>query len=347
MNALLGLLGMVHGAVVSLRNQLYELEILPSRSVSRPVLSVGNLVMGGTGKTPMISFLLELLSERGVRAAVVSRGYGGTYRGVAKLPKAGSLSEAARIYGDEPAWLSFAHKTANVYVGRDRLAAARFAIGEEPDVQILLLDDGFQHRRLRRELNLVMVDSSAPLSDARMFPRGRGREGLGSLARANAIILNKINLSVPERVKCWAELISEHAGQTTPIYRFACELAELVELKTQQLRVAESLRGQRVVLLSALARPQAFEDLVRRACGVEVRKHFCFKDHHRFTAADVAAVRRATGDGEWIIITQKDAVKFDPSWHEGVLVTQLALSTGEQTREEIYALVKQILATAS
>ena len=268
----------IYGGVVGARNALYDRQILRSRQLQGPVVSVGNLSAGGTGKTPFVILLGELLKGRGIKFDVLSRGYGRISRGVRLVDPAG----LPREFGDEP--LLIARKLQMpVIVGEDRYDAGRFAESRFGP-QLHLLDDGFQHRALARDFDIVLV-TPQDASD-RLFPAGRLREPLHSLARADAVVL-----------------ASGASADSFPI---------------QQKLIWRVRRGivpvnvpTRPVVFCGIARPQNFV-LQLRAANIEPIAQAFYRDHHAYSEKDIRELlelkRRSEAGG--FVTTEKDAVNL-------------------------------------
>lgn len=274
----MSMLAGLYGAAVAVRNTLYDRGSFASRRLSTPVVSIGNISVGGSGKTPFVILLGELLKRRGKQVAVLSRGYGRGTRGVAVVDSAGT----ARQFGDEP--LLIARKLGvPVVVGEDRYEAGRVAEKKfAPD--LFLLDDGFQHRALYRDFDIVLVTPD----DARdrLLPVGRLREPLSALARADALVLT--------------------SG------------AEQKDFPVRDQFVWRALRGivpgrlpSRPVVFCGIARPQSFFLQLHKA-GVEPAAEAAFRDHHNYTQPDVQQLarlaQRAEADG--FVTTEKDAINL-------------------------------------
>jgi tetraacyldisaccharide 4'-kinase len=271
-------LSLLFGAAVRARNALYSRGVLPSRRLERPVVSVGNLSVGGSGKTPFVLLLGEMLKQRGIAFDVLSRGYGRHTRGVAIVDPGG----ASRDFGDEP--LLIARKLqVPVIVGEERFAAGRLAEERFPS-RLHLLDDGFQHRALARDFDIVLV--TAEDAHDRLLPAGRLREPLSSLARADAVVLTS---GAPEDMFPLEGKLVWRAHRTiTPSNLPAHPLA-----------------------FCGIARPQNFFVQLRNA-GVELAAEASFRDHHQYTEKDVrelmAAAARSEADS--FVTTEKDAVNL-------------------------------------
>lgn len=274
MNPLAGL----YGAASALRNALYDRGVLASRRLARPVVSVGNLSAGGAGKTPFVIALGRLLLERGIRFDVLSRGYGRKTRGVLVVEPEGSAAE----FGDEP--LLIARRLGvPVIVGESRYQAGRRA-EERFESQLHILDDGFQHRSLARDFNIVLM-TAEDFRD-RLLPSGRLREPLSSLGRADAIVL-----------PIDAEL--DH-----PALR-----QKLVWRVERNIAIPSRLAAP--VVFCGIARPQQFFTQVRTA-GITPAAEVAFADHHAYDQNDVQrlADTLANVSADGFLTTEKDAINL-------------------------------------
>jgi tetraacyldisaccharide 4'-kinase len=271
-------LSAIYGAVVGARNAFYDRRWLLSRSLQGPVISVGNLSAGGAGKTPFIMLLGELLKARGIRFDVLSRGYGRKTRGVLLVDPGG----LPRDFGDEPLLIA-RRLQVPVIVGEDRYEAGCFAESRF-GAQIHLLDDGFQHRRLARDFDIVLVTPE----DARdrLLPAGRLREPLHSLQRADAVVL-----------------ASGASGESFP-------LAGKTAWRLRRGIVAQNIPS-RPVVFCGIARPRNFL-LQLRTAGVDPGAEAFFRDHHAYTEKDVRDLlqlqQRSEAGG--FVTTEKDAVNL-------------------------------------
>ncbi|MFY9904341.1 MAG: tetraacyldisaccharide 4'-kinase [Terriglobales bacterium] len=277
MNPLAGL----YGGVASLRNALFDRGVLPSRRLQRPVISVGNLSAGGSGKTPFVIALGEILTARGIRFDVLSRGYGRKTRGVLVVEAGGKAAD----FGDEP--LLIARRLgAPVVVGESRYAAGR-AAEQKFDSQLHILDDGFQHRSLFRDFDIVLM-TERDFEDV-LLPAGRLREPLSSLGRADAIVQ-------PAGLR-----VDHMALGQKPIWR--------VERK---LVVAEAPSAP--IVFCGIARAEQFFEQVR-AAGIVPSAEVEFRDHHAYGRNDVErliAMRGKLGAGGFLT-TEKDAINLESS----------------------------------
>jgi tetraacyldisaccharide 4'-kinase len=272
------LLGSIFGAGVRSRNALYDRGILRTRRLRGPVVSVGNLCVGGSGKTPFVLLLGELLKARGVKFDILSRGYGRQTRGVALVNPGGSAQE----FGDEPLLMA-RRLEARVVVGEDRYEAGCF-VEDKLGPQWHILDDGFQHRALARDFDIVLVTPE----DARdrLLPGGRMREPLSSLRRADAVVL-----------------VSGASSQSFPVDG---------RLIWQVRRgIAPDRVPRRPVAFCGIARPQNFFRQLHTA-GIQPVAEAIYRDHHSYTEGDIRELLDLcrAGEGGGFVTTEKDAINL-------------------------------------
>ncbi len=276
-----------------LRNLGYDSGLLKSRAVDIPVLCVGNLSVGGTGKTPMVAWLCGWLRDQGWRVAIVSRGYGQL--------ESGSNDEALEL---ELALPDVPHLQ-----NPDRYAAASLA-HEELDMQFVVLDDGFQHRRLKRDLDIVLIDASEPSAADWCLPGGLMREPWSGLRRAGIVVLTRSNLATPERLLQLSKRVAQFApralcvsSQTRPVGWHGLQLP---------FATLDALQGRRVLAVCGIGSPAAFLRTLEQL-GVVVQEHRCFPDHHAYSAADVEQLSAwcdSHSQLDAVVCTMKDWVKL-------------------------------------
>ena len=278
-------------AITAARRFAYRHGLLRSFHPGVPVIVVGNLTVGGTGKTPLVVWLVQQLQAQGNKVGVVLRGYGGRVR----APMRVTADSSAELVGDEAVLI--AQRTAClVAVGARRVDAARLMVDGGCD--ILISDDGLQHLALRRDLALVVVDGTRGFGNGALLPRGPLREPLACLQQADAVVING-----PDRAGLAAHLAA-------PLHMHY-EVSELRAVGGTGTRPLATLAGSVLHAVAGIGNPQRFFALLREH-GCEVTEH-AFSDHHRFTASDLAF-----GDARQIVMTEKDAVKCRAFATEGM-----------------------------
>ncbi|MEY4566314.1 MAG: Tetraacyldisaccharide 4-kinase [Planctomycetota bacterium] len=308
---LLTLASVVYGTVTSIRNLLYDYQILSIRRCTAPVISVGNLTVGGTGKTPVVAYLAEQLRRRGIRVTIVSRGYGAV---------AGAVNDEAleleRLLPDVP------HVQ-----NPDRHTAAQMAV-DELAAQVILLDDAFQHRRLHRDFEIVLLDATNPFGFEYLLPRGLLRESVRGLRRADLIVLTRADLVSRDelgKIRSRAEKIAGTCAWIETTHRSKGLLHW-----PDRLEPIEKLQGRKILIFSGIGNPKAFLQTVKNL-GAEVVEELVFEDHCSYQRGDVERLQRWV-EGvlpiqtiDFLVCTTKDLVKLRLDKLHGIEVVSLQI----------------------
>jgi tetraacyldisaccharide 4'-kinase len=293
---------------VRARVAFYENELLETRRLNTPVISVGNMTVGGSGKTPCVAFLARFLGDEGYDVAILSRGYKRESQGMVEVSNGSEILCGPNEAGDEPYLLSTLCPGARVVVDRDRYAAGKWLEARAP-VSVFILDDGYQHMRLARDLNLLLIDGAEPLDQARMIPFGRLREPITAMRRADAVIVTRSDQ--PFDRQAFEQAIGRFARAGTPVFYAHHRVTELIGLSGAGDACAADFTRKRVAAVSGVARPDRFvSDLERLGMEIVLRRDF--DDHHRYTREELSEVfEGARGAGaEAIITTEKDAANL-------------------------------------
>ncbi len=307
--SVLHFLSYLYQSGVAVRNFAYDQGILKTTQVSVPVISIGNIVAGGTGKTPLVKFLAKELIKN-FHVAILSRGYCSLVekRGASLLiTPTTTVSEC----GDEPFWLAQQIPEAEVWVGRDRSISAQRA--EKNGADVIILDDGMQHRQLKRDFEVVVVDGTDPLGQGFFLPRGWLRDTPSRLKNADLIVVTESRSGVEELLRSYTR---------APIVA--------VEVKT-----STSLVGKRVAAFCAIGSPHRFLQTIKKAGG-QVVASFFKPDHTPFNAKAIEQFK-ASSKADLLICTEKDFVKLSNSIQSMVLPlsTHLEISQGKERWQEI------------
>ncbi|MBI2835539.1 MAG: tetraacyldisaccharide 4'-kinase [Acidobacteria bacterium] len=298
------MLSTLYAKTTEWRRRWYARHPEARRRLRRPVISVGNLTLGGTGKTPLVAAVARLLLERGERPSILSRGYGRRHvaDGVVVVADGAGVRADLRRSGDEPLMLARHLPGAAVLVSPDRYLAGTLA-EHRLGCTVHLLDDGFQHVMLERNVDLLAVDR-ALLTDPRPLPRGRLRESIGAAGYADAVIAVDHSADEAAQLAAVLRVTRSFIGSTSH------DSVRLVEPFGEAVKPAE---GARTIAVAGIARPARFYEDLERA-GWTVAARLTFPDHHAFSAADVRAVgARAAGEGiDLVITTEKDLMRLLP-----------------------------------
>ncbi len=309
-----------YALAMRVRNWRYDTGRSEIRRVSVPVVSVGNLTMGGTGKTPMVAWIARWFRQRGVRVTVISRGYGA---------EEGSRNDEA---------MELEHQLPDVphVQNPDRVAAAEMAI-EEFECQVIVLDDAFQHRRIARDLDLVLLDALEPFGFGHVFPRGMMREPMAGLKRADLVVLSRADTAEPEARQRVRHAVLRRAPRAA--------WAEVVHAPRGLLGAAgneeglETLVGQPVAAFCGIGNPAGFRRTLD-AAGYEVVAFREFSDHHRYTREEIGWLSDwvSGADATAVLCTHKDLVKLQveqlagrPLW---AVVVGIEFLLGREALEE-------------
>lgn len=280
-------LAALFASLVALRRHAYRRGFWRTEGVPVPVIVVGNIATGGSGKTPTVLAVVAHLQQAGWRPGIISRGYGGSLKGPVAVRAASRCAEV----GDEPVLMA-RRAGVPVWIGRDRVAVARALLAAHPDVDVLVSDDGLQHYRLGRDVELVVVDE-AMLGNAWPLPAGPLREPLSRLDEADLVVLH-------------GEASDALLARLPPAPRTRLSLRPgrfwRLDDATQTCAAAE-LSGRRLVALAGIGRPERFRQTLL-ALGLDLQRFHAFPDHHAFTAAELALA-----GGEVLLMTEKDAIK--------------------------------------
>lgn len=296
--------GKAYGAALTLRNAMFDAGILPVARVGVPVIAVGNITAGGTGKTPLVEFIVRMLQNRGKKVAVVSRGYGRRSHGVVVVSDGKAVLVDGSGGGDEPVQVARKFPGVLVVVGERRIDAARRAV-KELGAEAVVLDDAFQHRFIHRDLNILVLEAGKDIRDEWSLPAGLRREPLAGIRRADLVAWSGIK---------GHQQIADLRGQTArwfagPMISYC---VEPLPLETVRSGVDKgSCVGKRVVAFCGIAAPERFFEMVRQIGGDTVRE-MVFPDHHRFTTNDVRRIllEFCALHADLMVTTEKDATRM-------------------------------------
>lgn len=311
--ALLWLPAKLYELGVRLRVAAYETEYLKRKRVAATVISIGNITVGGVGKTPIVEFVARYLKSEGHQVAILTRGYGRSSRGLRVLNDSRDAESGKQVshreFGDEPLMLARALPDIPVIINRDRYESGRWA-SQELRSDVLILDDGYQHLGLARDLNILLIDATDPFGGFETAPFGRLREPLYAIKRADAIIITRADRPFDQAQT--ASIIKHFCGGQVPVMYVYSSIAGLRHLATGETYDAKEFGGWNVALMCGIGNPHAFADDVLQA-GMNIVGETFFRDHHRFSQREldqaVRAARESVADA--VVTTEKDAVRLE------------------------------------
>jgi tetraacyldisaccharide 4'-kinase len=312
--ALLAPLSSIYGIAVRLREELYPEG--KRRSLPGLVVSVGNLTVGGTGKTPAAIMIAEWAVSQGYRPAILSRGYGGKcQKGVLEVSDVNKVLAAAAEAGDEPYLMAKRLPGVPVIISRRRYLAGLLA-HKKHGTNFFILDDGFQHIALRRDLDLALIDSTTPFGNERLLPWGPLREPIEHLGRADAFIVTRADAGSAKENTAVVELLKKRFPEK-PIFLSRHAPEKIVFPEGNKAYNADFLNGKRIAAFAGIARPGVFKKTLADL-GAEVPSFTAFRDHHVFTSREIARLveeKKRVG-ADCLVTTEKDWARLENAVRE-------------------------------
>ncbi len=308
-----------------------------------PVISIGNLSTGGTGKTPVTIWMCELLLKMGLHPVVLTRGYGRRGDSPGRVPLSGSPAELSDLFGDEPVMISEHLPSAPVWVGKDRAASGKAALAGSA-VDVFVLDDGFQHLALDRDLDIVLLDCRSPFGNGFVLPAGPLREPPSNLRRADAFVITHVDRdadAAPLRDKL------ERLFPGIPVFACRHKVRGISLRKGEPVVDPKELGDRTAVVFAGIAAPEGFFNHTGQA-GIRICSSFGFPDHHRYTAGDFSKIFHAASQhgAGLIITTAKDAVRIPLPYRDAVTVAEIGIDFGPD-HEGFSNLTKAVLGRTS
>ncbi len=308
----LGPLGSLYGAAMARRRRRYESGKADVSKIPVPVISIGNITLGGTGKTPTVAWLAEKLALKGRKPAVVSRGYGGRPKDVMVVGDGKGRLMDAPPAADEAAMLARRYPGLLVLTGAERSFVAKKAV-EEFEADVVVLDDGFQHMALHRDVDVVVLRGDCPFGNGKVVPAGVLREPVSALRRADAILITgECADSTRENI--------QSLNPDIPMFTGHLEPDAFLDSRGENTGAPDELKGARVVAVSGLGNPHGFEKMLE-SLDIEIVVHHEYPDHAHYALADgvrlVSSLQKAGAD--FILTTEKDAAKLSPLLREAPL----------------------------
>lgn len=295
----LSILTYPYSAVLKTRNVFYENHFIKSIKLPVKVFSVGNITTGGTGKTPLVEFMAKTLHQSGRKVAILSRGYGGN-----------NLSQKENSHvNDETLALRENLQEVLILSGKDRVRNGEKAVRDH-GVDCIILDDGFQHFKLKRDLDIVVIDSLNPFGGEHLIPRGSLREPLKNLRRADIFIISHCDQSCEKTINSIYKKLNQ-LNAHAPVCESIHKPVHIENITDGSILKTDWLKGKRIYGLSAIGNPESFTSTLKWL-GANLIKHRVFSDHHDYTQTEIDHVisDALSLDTEAIVVTQKDMVKL-------------------------------------
>ncbi len=307
---LLLLFSLLYSRLARFRSLLYQNNILRKKEVDVPVISIGNITTGGTGKTPLTAFLAEQLKSE-YRIAIISRGYGASQ----EVEEPFLIKDQDQLYadagraGDELFMLARRNDDLIFIRSASRYQGAKLA--KEKGADLILLDDGFQHYQLKRQADIVLIDAEEPFSNNRVLPAGLMREPFAALKRADLFLINRSENVDFSRIKELKKSLNTLSPLNKGVYKAETRLESCVSVASQAKENLDFLKEKRVFAFSGIGSPEAFKKSIESA-GASVVSYRIFKDHYNYQQEDLLTLldQYSASQADLILTTEKDAVKL-------------------------------------
>jgi tetraacyldisaccharide 4'-kinase len=304
----LAILSVLYSGVTGLRNYLYSTGLLNIKKLGCKVISVGNITVGGTGKTPMVIMLAQLLKEKGYKPVILSRGYGGKRKQAINVVSDGkNIFMGPATAGDEPLLIAKSLDSVPVVTGAERYLTGTYAV-EHFGADVVILDDAFQHRALHRDVDIVLLDRNRPFGNRSLLPAGILREPLKALKRSDIVVLTGIEGS--HRESSQRSLVEKHTGHV-PIFDGYRRPKNIIKADTGHTYPLDYMYGKKVCAFAGIAEPEYFEKMITALSGHEA-EFILFPDHYVYTTEDIEKISNISQkcSAQLILTTEKDAIKL-------------------------------------
>lgn len=306
MQILLKILSLIYGSVIFIRNKLYDLNILKSKKAEGvEVICIGNVVAGGTGKTPAVQYFVKKYLNEGKKVGILSRGYKGKRKEDLLLVRNNKEILATSAESGDEAYLHALNLKVPVAVSKDRYKGAVY-LRDVCKVDIIIMDDGFQHRKLKKDRNIILIDATNPFGGNDYLPKGRLRESLKSLKRADELIITKSNYVNSESLEKIKQRLSKYEKKIS-IATFSEENFYNMNGEEKELSI---VKDKKILIFSSIANPKIFYETVKRLEPSEIEE-IKFEDHHLYKSEEIKNISEKGKDYDYIVTTEKDIVKIN------------------------------------
>lgn len=334
----LTLLSYLYKFGVSLRIRLYRAGFFKTKRLGCSVISVGNLTVGGTGKTPLVDWIALTLKKEGERVVIISRGY---KRKSGEKITVVSKGEGPLIsweeVGEEPYWLASRTRGIPVLVGKNRFQVGQYAI-KQFNPTVILLDDGFQHLGLYRDLNLLLLDATAPFGNEKLLPRGVLREPISQMERASVVILTRVEQceDLEKIVK-----VTQSRLKKKKIFLMGFQPGGFFHLGNGKQNPVDMIKGKKILALSGIGNPKSFHEHLKRLGPTQIIERV-YPDHYHYFKEDLKEILLWKDKVDYIVTTEKDGVKLAPLLAQDSPIWAMSIDPQIHDEEELLKVLTEI-----
>lgn len=341
----MGLLSAIYSAALSGRKLFYKTGFKKTKKLPAKVISIGNLTLGGTGKTPAVIAVAQEAKNQGFKPCILTRGYKGKAKGPCLITR-NELNDRAKnslpvtrhlslLFGDEPLLMAYRLEKIPVVKGKNRFLAGIYALGEfgSDAINMFILDDGFQHWGLYRDVDILLIDAANPFGNGKLFPEGILREPLNSIKRADTIVITKADIVSKELIQASIQRIKLYNPEAS-IYTASHKPTALVDASGES-KSLDSLKNKRIYVFTGIADPSYFKALLKSK-GADIIQFKTFRDHYNYKQRDINKMKKEASGLE-IITTEKDLVKIkELKLPKNISALRIEFSIGEAFYDHIF-----------
>lgn len=303
------LLSIIYGFIVYIRNKLYDYNILKIKKIENvEIICIGNVVVGGAGKTPAVQYFVNKYLKEGKNVGVLSRGYKGKRKKDPLLVRDNANIYANVIECGDEAYLHALNLKVPIVVSKNRYEGAKY-LKENFNVEIIIMDDGFQHRKLYRNKDIVLIDATNPFGNFDYLPKGRLRESLHQLKRAHKIIISKSNYVNELDIKYIKNTLQKYVNTNTKKIELATFEKQYFYNCFEEIIPLTSIKNKNVLIFSSIANPKIFYETIKELEPQKIEQ-ISFEDHYVYSETDIKNIENKSKNYDYILTTEKDIVKF-------------------------------------
>ncbi|MDR2880263.1 MAG: tetraacyldisaccharide 4'-kinase [Fusobacteriales bacterium] len=313
-------LSLIYGLITGIRNKLYDFNILKAKKVANTtIICVGNITAGGTGKTPAVQYFAKKMLAENKKVAVLSRGYNGKRKEDPMIVRDEKEIYATALEAGDETYLHALNLKIPVAVSKDRYSGASL-LKEKYNVDVIILDDGYQHRKLFRDKNILLIDATNPFGGNHLLPKGRLRESLAGIKRADEIIITKVNYTGMQAAESTLKKLEKY---NKPLFLARHKEDYFYNQKLEKFDFS-IIKDKKVLLFSSVANPENFKKSILKL-GADKSDEIKFSDHHVYSDVEIDEIIREAKDYDFVITTEKDIVKINKNI-ENLLILKISFN---------------------
>ena len=314
------ILSFIYGIIIKFRNFCYEKNIKKIKKVNGvKIICIGNIVVGGAGKTPAVQYFVKKYLQEGKKVGVLSRGYKGKREKDPFLVRDNEKIHAKVLESGDEAYLHALNLNVPIVVSKNRYEGAKY-LKEKFGLDIIVMDDGFQHRKLYRDKNIILIDATNPFGNFKYLPEGKLRESLYELKRADEIIISKSNYVKKIKIYEILTILKIYNKKNVPVKLASFDIEYFYSINGKKIKI-EEIKDKKVLIFSSIANPKVFFDTIKKL-EPKIIEQIAFDDHHMYTKLEIDEIIKKSNSFDYILTTEKDIVKIRNK-NEKILVLKM------------------------